>query len=114
MSKSDPPDRGAAKRRSMITQLLISELNSIDPRTQVTKAQMMVLRLVTLATSEVPDMSAIKEVYDRVEGKARQPLDVSHDGEFTVKSAAVSLLAELVADANRRDTDQSGTDILPN
>lgn len=102
------------KRRAMITQQLISELNAVDPFTKMTNARLMVMRLVMLATAEQPDLAAIKEVYDRVEGKARQQVEVTHDGDVTVRSAAVSVLDELIAEATGRGPSSSRTDSLPN
>lgn len=104
----------AQKRRAMITQHLISELNSVDPVTQMTHTRLMVLRLVSLATAAQPDLAAIKEIYDRVEGKARQQVEVTHDGDVTVRSAAVSVLDELIAEATGRIPSGSGKDPLPN
>lgn len=104
----------AQKRRAMITQHLISELNSVDPVTQMTHTRLMVLRLVSLATAAQPDLAAIKEIYDRVEGKARQQVEVTHDGDVTVRSAAVSVLDDLIAEATGRIPSGAGKDPLPN
>ena len=89
MSKRDPEKHRLAvingireaqpemRRRAMLTQHLIGELAAIDPFVHVTKARLMIMRLVALATKENPDLQAMKEIFDRVEGKTRQQVDVN-------------------------------------
>jgi hypothetical protein len=106
--------QGVQARRAMITQHLISELNAVDPVAQMSKARLMVMRLVEMAIAPAPDLVAIREIYDRVEGKARQQVDVSHDGDVTVRSAAISALDELIEEVTRRKSAGAGKDTLPN
>jgi hypothetical protein len=98
--------------------MLIAELNSpcetkMDGKA-VTNLRMMVYRLVDMATNEDADLMAIKEVYDRVEGKAKQEVDVKHDGDVTVRSAAVSVLDEIIEESTRRVPRGTPKDTLPN
>ena len=103
------------RTRANLSQHLISELNALDPFANVTKARLMIMRLVEMATCERADLASIREVWDRAEGKARQQVDVTHDGDVTIRSAAVSAVDELIAEATRRSgTGRSDTDPLPN
>jgi hypothetical protein len=125
MSKKDKeeihkpqPDR---MRRNIITQHLIGELAAVDPLTNITKARTLVMRLVEMATLPLDaagrpqaDLGAIREIYDRVEGKARQQVEVSHDGDVTVRSAAVSVVDELIAEVLRQHAGRDHKDVLPN
>jgi hypothetical protein len=107
-------NRGGPAKSAAITQALISELNAIDPFTKVTKMRMLIVRLVEMATCDKPDLGAIKEIYDRVEGKARQPVDVTNDGETTGRSAAVSVLAQFLDEALGREPARTDEKPMPN
>lgn len=100
------------KKRDMITQHIISELTELHTGSSVSRARMLARALVDNAVGG--DLQAQKEVIDRVEGKARQEIDVNHDGEITLKSAAVSVLDEIVEFAAGRSADIAGKDSLPN
>ena len=103
------------RKRAMITQALISELNAVDPYTQMTKMRLMVVRLVEMATLTQPDLGAIKEIYDRVEGKVRQQTEVTHDGEVSVRSASVHILDDILEDIKGRTAAlKPAKDTLPN
>ena len=80
-----------AHRHSMITQVIISQLHEVDSKTSKEKIHMLVDRLVEHALGytkevkqdgkrikvEVPsDLAAIREVIDRVQGKAAQAVTV--------------------------------------
>jgi hypothetical protein len=53
--------------RKVITQALIAELNTIDPKTKQTRLRNVVLKLIQNA--ETGDNTAIQHIADRVEGK---------------------------------------------
>lgn len=100
------------KKRDVITQHLIAELNHIDETTKISRARMIARSLVIAATEGKLD--AQKELIDRVEGKARQEVDVNSNVELTVVSAAVSVLAELVGEAAGRAERPVTPNPLPN
>lgn len=60
------------------------------------------------------DAQAYKEVFDRLDGKATQQLDVIHEGEITHKSAAISAIDELTSFAFTGRTGEPDADPLPN
>src|SRR4051812_13939545 len=85
-------------RHNMISQVLISQLNEIDPKTQKAKLHKIVDELIRQALGfekkilhkntgklikiQVPgDIVAIKEIIDRVQGKAHQAVTVVGDPE---------------------------------
>lgn len=71
-------------------------------------------RLALGAENEAMRVSAIKEILDRAYGKATQHMDVDVKSEVTFKSAAVSLINELIAGASAGRADISNPDALPN
>ena len=100
------------KKRDVVTQHIIAELNTVDATTGVTRARMLAKALVDNAIGG--DSQAQRETIDRAEGKARQQLDVTHEGELTLKSAVVSQLDSFFAVAAGRLEDQSDPDVVPN
>ena len=89
---------------SLCTQTLISQLNEIDPRTGKAKIRFLCDTLYKLATGysykkryrvdgkiemeEVdvqPDVAAIKEIIDRVQGKAPQAVQVGGDPDNPIE-----------------------------
>jgi len=92
-SKGSKPDK-------IIRDALILELNRMDSAEdgeKVKKVNRIVHKLV--AAGMEGKIDAIKEIFDRVEGKATQQLDVTHDGEITHKSAAISAVDGFLAEA---------------
>lgn len=65
---------GRPKAAKIITQQIIAALNEVDPKTEATKLRGIVNALISKATEG--DVSAIKEVADRAEGKVPQ----THEG----------------------------------
>jgi hypothetical protein len=61
---------GGSRKRRVITQQLIAALNEIDPKDGITKLRKVVDQLVEKAIGG--DISAIKEVIDRVDGRVPQ------------------------------------------
>lgn len=57
---------------------------------------------------------AVREVWDRIEGKAMQAVEVKHDVEITLKSAVVSQLDSFFAVTAGRLEDQSDPDVVSN
>jgi len=106
--------RAAAEARRAnkpITEQLINELKNIDPTTQMSQLRLVVKALVGNAMGG--DNLAIKEIFDRVEGKPKQQVDVSHDGEVSVRSAALSVLDQIFEDVLRADTLRGQPNALP-
>jgi hypothetical protein len=103
----------AKKARLPITQQLINELhNSVDgTKDGMTKMRALVKTLVEKAI--LGEALAIKEVFDRVEGKARQQVDVTHGGDISVRSAALSFLDQVVADVLRREQVRPHAHLVP-
>lgn len=60
------------------------------------------------------DAQAYKELFDRIEGRPQQQLDVTHEGEITHLSAAISAVDELTSFAFTGRSDQPNPDPLPN
>ena len=72
-------------KRKVLTQSLISELNEIDPETQMTRLRRVVRQLITNAESG--DNVAINAIFDRIEGKPKQALvnDEESSEPFVIK-----------------------------
>lgn len=100
------------KSRDFITQHIIAELNELEPTYNVTYARLLARSLVANAVGG--EIQAQREVIDRVEGKAKQDLNVKHDGEVTLKSAAVSVIDDLVEFATGARPHRSDEGSLPN
>lgn len=64
------------KKRDFLTQHLLSELNEVRPD-QPTKARELINALIDKAIGG--DITATKEVFDRVEGKVTQPIGGDED-----------------------------------
>lgn len=58
-------------RKKFITDSLISQLHELDPKTRKEKAHKVVAKLIEIASAG--NVFAIKEIFDRVEGKAASP-----------------------------------------
>jgi hypothetical protein len=64
-------------KRKLVTQQLISALNEAAGERDVTMVRMVVDALIGKAA--MGDVAAIKEIFDRVEGKALQPVGGDED-----------------------------------
>ena len=60
------------------------------------------------------DVSALREIGDRLDGKPTQDIAVEHSGELTLRSVIVSELNSFFADATRRLEDRSNEDVVSN
>lgn len=100
------------KRRDVVTQHIIAELNEVDATTKVTRARMLARALVMNAVGG--DIAAQREVIDRAEGKARQEAIITHEGELTVQSAPVSAVNSFFAEAFGPREGQPNPGTLPN
>ncbi len=60
------------------------------------------------------DAQAYRELFDRIEGKSKQEIDVEHSGELTLKSVVISQLDSFFAVAAGRLEDQSDADVVSN
>lgn len=60
------------------------------------------------------DVPAINAIADRLDGKANQAVEVTHAGEVTFKSAAISALNSFFAEEAGRGADKPHKDALPN
>lgn len=69
--------KGRPKRDKFLTQHLVAELNELQPGTKVAKARGLVRALIDRALGG--DVPAIREVIDRVEGKAPQVISGDED-----------------------------------
>jgi len=110
------------KANRPITEQLINELHNMvieevengdgtKSTIEMTKMRRVVKSLVSNAIKG--DMLAIKEVFDRVEGKAHQQVDVTHDGDVSVRSAALSFLDQVIADVLRADAVRVDANVVP-
>lgn len=66
---------GGRVKRDVLTQHLIAELNEIDAKSNVVKSRRLICQLVDKACDG--DLVAIRDIYERVEGKVTQP----HSGD---------------------------------
>lgn len=107
LGKGSKPDK-------IIRDALILELNRLElsDGEKVKRINRVVTKLVDAAVDGKVD--AIREIFDRVEGKAKQEVGVIHEGEITLKSAAISALDEILAGTASRFEDQPSKDPLPN
>ena len=71
-------NRGRAHPQ-ICTQELASQLNEIEPKTGKATKHRLIARLIQNGLDG--DTAAMKEVFDRIEGKAPQALEVSSDRE---------------------------------
>ena len=91
-NKASVGNRGRASP-NCITQAIISQLHEIDKDTKKSKVHLLVEKLIDLAMGrehkvdgkvirEPPELQAIKEIIDRVQGRPPQGLEISNkDGE---------------------------------
>lgn len=70
--------KGGSARRDMLTQQLVSELNELDVAENVSKARKLVRTLIANAIGG--DTQAIREIWDRVEGK---PVQINENHNIT-------------------------------
>lgn len=77
---------GGRPKRDLLTQHLIAELNEIDPASNVTKSRRLICQLVDKACGG--DLTAIRDIYERVEGKVTQPIGGDEE------SAPIALLLQ--------------------
>src|SRR5260221_11311193 len=105
-----PGNQLAARRITkgrFLTQSLISELNELDPAENMAKFRVMVRRLVERAIAPDADFMAIKEIFDRVEGRSVQAMEVSgRDG----RPAEVLTVNMSLAEISRLYADTLGSD----
>lgn len=98
-------------RPPICTATLISQLNEVDHKTKKAKIHLLVANLIKLAlgyttkrkidgklrTVEIqPNLAAIIEVFDRVEGKVRQNVDISGQIEVEDVTAARAKLDKII------------------
>lgn len=101
MAATNTAPKGS-KPDKIIRDALILELNRMtdaENGEKVKKVNRIVAKLVSAGMEGKVD--AIREIFDRVEGKAKQELDVHHEGELTLKSALVSQLDSFFAQPDR-------------
>lgn len=104
-----------SKPDKIIRDSLLLELNRMtesDDGEKIKKVSRIVAKLV--AAGMEGKIDAIREIFDRVEGKAKQEVDVHHEGELTLKSALVSQLDSFFAEAAAGPAHKPHTDALPN
>lgn len=70
---------GPGSRTKFLTEALISQLNELDPKTRKEKFHTLVAVLIRRAIKK-EDAYAIKEIFDRVEGKPAQLIQGSGEG----------------------------------
>ena len=100
------------KKRDVVTQHIIAELNEIDEASGVSRARALARALVDKAVGG--DVQAQRECIDRTDGKPSQDISVDHSGELTLRSVIVSELNSFFADATRRLEDRSNEDVVSN
>ena len=89
-------------------------LNVAIKRTEGDKTMLAHIAEALVCKAMLGDVPAINAIADRLDGKPNQALEVTHDGEITLKSAVVSQLNGFFADTAGRLTDQSDADVVPN
>lgn len=94
---------GRPKRDKLITQRVIAELTDADGA----KLHRLVVALVDKACAG--DIAAIREVIDRVEGKAVQALDHSGHVEYEPTGAREAIARMLAGIAGRLEDDDQDT-----
>ncbi len=106
-SKGSKPDK-------IIRDALILELNRMDTHDgeKVKKVNRIVHKLVNCAIEGKID--AIREIFDRVEGRPSQDVAIAHTGELTLKSVVVSQLVSFFESAAGRLEDRSDENVVPN
>jgi hypothetical protein len=90
----------ALKREHLADGVVTSKINAIAAK------------LVDIAINGNVQAAAL--IADRVDGKAMQAVEVTHDGEVTFRSAAISALDEIIAGAAAGSADRARKDSLPN
>src|SRR5215210_8068526 len=90
---------GPATRPDICTQALISQLHEIDKSTRKEKIHKVCAQLIKNAT-EGGETAAIKEIFDRVQGRAPQAIQVDGDAGGTNLTMVLSgMTPEMAADA---------------
>lgn len=84
---------GRPKKPDCLISLLKEELEKIPEGSTQTNAQQIAIALIKMAKAE--NIRAIKELFDRVYGMARQTVDIGNsDGPFCVESRISELSTE--------------------
>jgi hypothetical protein len=118
----------ASTRPDFCTQTLISQLNEIDKRTGKEKVHMLCDTLYKLATGytykrkykedgkrkveevEVqPDVLAIREIIDRLQGKAPQAVKVGGDPDNPLE--VINVIERVIIDANEDSVDRDAANL---
>jgi len=83
--KSGNPN-GRPKKTEAMTEILRAELNTLDLEdaegNPIPAKQAIARRLIALAMDG--DVPAMKYVYDRIDGRPKESIDLEHSGELTV------------------------------
>ncbi len=101
------------KKRDVVTQHIIAELNEIDEETGISYARKIARALVRKAANE-SDMMAIREAIDRTDGKPTQDVAIEHSGELTLTSVIVSELNSFFSQTAGRLEDRSNENVVSN
>lgn len=89
---------GRSKREKFITQQLIAELNEIDPQTEAKRLRKVVKALISKA--EEGDVTAAREIFDRVEGKV--PTVLAGDEDNPIRYEKIERLIVHPSDTDSR------------
>lgn len=89
-------------------------LQTAIKRTDGDKTQLARIAEALVVKAISGDVPAINAIADRLDGKPNQALEVTHDGEITLKSAVISQLDSFFAVAAGRLADQSDPDVVSN
>lgn len=79
---------------------------------KTTKLYLIANRLVDVAIAG--DIPAIKEIFDRVDGRQKEQIDLNATGTLNVESSAVSAVVELLASAIAKRASGDNANALPN
>lgn len=103
-----------SKPDKIIRDALLIELNREDlvDGKKVKRIHRMVRKIVASAIEG--DTTATREIFDRVEGKPKQEVDIEHSGELTLKSIIVSELNSFFGQAAGRLEDRSDENVVSN
>lgn len=114
MAERKTPSKGGKPDKLIRDALMIAlkRDHTADNGIVISKISAIAAKLVDLAIDGNVQASAL--IADRVDGKAMQAVEVTHDGEVTLRSAAISAIDELLGRIPGRSADISDPDPLPN
>lgn len=113
MAERATPSKGGKPDKLIRDALMIAlkREHKVDGKSS-SKINAIAAKLVDLAVEG--NVQATTLIADRVDGKAMQAVEVTHDGEVTLRSAAISAIDELLGRIPAGSAHRTDADTLPN